>query len=276
MERGSGHSLSFHRVGATPGNYNSVNGLTSLSSTPSTATATTTGLPLNMLVDAAMGTVPSWRGGMVTSAPHVGYGNQTTHSIGQTGLNNNNNNLLWNTTTTSLKRGLQDTSSSGILAQLKNRKRVTSSSTTSFVSQPSDNNKKPRGNETARENPVLMQRLSELSGGFPMPKWGGLEKGGKGKTVAITQEAINVSKKLDISPSTSIGAFPMPRATEEGKIRLLTEKPVLTSFQKVWDQKEWNGDLEVQKEVLARRLQRGNVLINGNSNKTLPAAAEQA
>jgi hypothetical protein len=272
LEVGSSNAISsFHPVVGPQGNH-STHGLTSLSLTPSTANATTNGLPLNMLVDAAMAKVSPLRGTAATSTTATRYSNQMSHGNSLKNLHNDNNynNVLWNMTTTALKRGVQDTNSTGVLAQLKNRKRA-SSLTTSFESH--HHNKKPRGNETTQDNPVLMQRLSELSGGFPMPKWGALLKGGKGKTAVITQEAIQVSKELDIFPSTSIGAFPMPRAKEEEKMRLLTEKPVLTSFQQVWDKKEWNGDLELQKEVLARKLQRGSFLIDGKSNKMLPATA---
>lgn len=89
-----------------------------------------------------------------------------------------------------------------------------------------------------------------------MPKWGAFLKGGNSSKASLTQEAIKISKELDIPP-TSIGAFPLPRAKEADKLRLLTEKPVLTSFQQVWDKAQRSGDLELQKEVLARKLQKG-------------------
>ena len=80
-----------------------------------------------------------------------------------------------------------------------------------------------------------------------MPKWGGPKK---------TEKILKVSRYLEVPPA-SIGAFPMPRLKEDDSLRLLAKAPRLDSFKQVWEQKEWGGDIELKKEVLSRKLQKG-------------------
>ena len=46
----------------------------------------------------------------------------------------------------------------------------------------------------------------------------------------------------------------MPRIKDEDTLHLLTKKPILTSFEQVWTSQKWNGNLELQKEALTRKL----------------------
>jgi hypothetical protein len=94
-----------------------------------------------------------------------------------------------------------------------------------------------------KDNPVLLERLSALGGGFPMPKWGnfGMKK---------SKPKAPDSPK----PTPRIGAFPMP-SLKEGQNPNLA--PSLSSYKMLWR----GTDHDLRKEVLARKLQRGSVKI---------------
>ena len=95
----------------------------------------------------------------------------------------------------------------------------------------------------SRENPVLMERLSALGGGFPMPKWG------LGKRMKPKQQQ---PPKL---PTTRLGAFPMPPLKEQA-----AKAPSLNSYKTVWQ----NLEHDLRKEIFARKLQYGNLEVNGS------------
>ncbi|KAG7372479.1 hypothetical protein IV203_018622 [Nitzschia inconspicua] len=207
------------------------NGLTSL---PFDVTrfAATNGLPLNLLVDAAIGTVA------------VGRNSVSSHS------HSGNNNFSHQTFLAGLKRGLQESQS---VAALPNNLNVSSFASSSVSSFPQS--KKARVDKTSQDDnsALMMQRLNTMNGGFPMPRWSAFLKGES--TTSTMTKAVEISKSLDIPPS-SIGAFPMPRVKDDDKPSSFTEDPVLTSFQQVWDKHD--GDHELQKEILARKLEKTN------------------
>ena len=118
---------------------------------------------------------------------------------------------------------------------------------------PSGNSSKP---VLLKDNPVLLERISSLGGGF---KWGGF-----GKSLAKSKASQQAESKKQQPPPTRIGAFPMP--TVDGrKPDLLEKKPSLASYKALWRSIEH----ELRQEVLSRRLQRGHVKIvnaTGGSN----------
>ena len=95
-----------------------------------------------------------------------------------------------------------------------------------------------------KDSPVLLERLSALGGGFPMPKWGG----GFKKTQA--SKSVELQKKL----TPRIGAFPMP-PIKEGSNR--NKVPTLLSYKDLWR----STDHELRREIFSRKLQRGHVKI---------------
>jgi hypothetical protein len=90
-----------------------------------------------------------------------------------------------------------------------------------------------------KDNPVMLERLSSLGGGFPMPKWGGAPKKNK--------EKLPVAK----TPTVRLGAFPMP-PLKEGTTR---RTPTFASYKSLWR----NAELDLRREIFARKLQRGSV-----------------
>lgn len=105
------------------------------------------------------------------------------------------------------------------------------------------------------DNPVLMQRLNALGGGFPMPRWAqaAASKGdNKQRKEDLRQQQRN--RQIDRVNKMS-GGFPMPPMTE-GKVLNVAPKS-LSSFRTLWLQ----TNPDVQKEVLSRRLGRGDVKI---------------
>ncbi|KAG7343315.1 hypothetical protein IV203_021260 [Nitzschia inconspicua] len=192
--------------------------------------AAANGLPLHLLVDAAIGT--------------VGVGRNPVSSHSHSDNNNFSHHLL-----AGLKRGLQQESQSGTAPP--NNLNVSSFASSSVSSFPQS--KKARVDKTSQDDnsALMMQRLNAMNGGFPMPRWSAFLKGES--TTSTMTKAVEISKSLDIPPS-SIGAFPMPRVKDDDKPSSFTEDPVLTSFQQVWDQHD--GDVELQKEILARKLEK--------------------
>ena len=99
-----------------------------------------------------------------------------------------------------------------------------------------------------KDNPVLLERISSLGGGF---KWGGF-----GKSLFKSKAAQQSANKVQEPPPTRIGAFPMPSV--DGRLpALLEKKPMLTSFKALWR----TTDRELRPEVFSRNLQRGHVTI---------------
>lgn len=92
-----------------------------------------------------------------------------------------------------------------------------------------------------KDNPVLLKRLSSLGGGFPMPKWGGSHKKNKDKPPVAKTATVR------------LGAFPMP-SLKEGTTR---RTPTFASYKSLWR----NSELELRREIFARKLQRANVEI---------------
>jgi hypothetical protein len=90
-----------------------------------------------------------------------------------------------------------------------------------------------------KDNPVMLERLTSLGGGFPMPKWGGSPKKSK--------EKLPVAK----TPTVRLGAFPMP-PLKEGTTR---RTPTFASYKSLWR----NTELDLRREIFARKLHRGNV-----------------
>jgi len=97
-----------------------------------------------------------------------------------------------------------------------------------------------------RDNPHLLQRLSSMGGGFPMPKWGGAKKFG-----FKTKQAKVTSTKRQLS-SAKHGAFPMPALTGKGTKAVLPK--TFHSYRQLWH----GTDVDLREEVLARKLERGS------------------
>jgi hypothetical protein len=93
-----------------------------------------------------------------------------------------------------------------------------------------------------KDNPVLLERLSSLGGGFPMPKWGGAHS-------KKNKEKLPAAK----TPTVRLGAFPMP-PLKEGTTR---RTPTLASYKSLWR----NAELELRREIFSRKLHRGSVEI---------------
>ena len=104
-----------------------------------------------------------------------------------------------------------------------------------FVSQGLDPFKRRKVDVASpMQNPKLLERLSSLGGGFPMPKWAGAKK--------IKQE----DSQLKLKPS--LGSFPMPGVKEQ-------KQPFYTSEQFSGYKTLWHDtDQDLRKEVFARRL----------------------
>lgn len=154
-----------------------------------------------------------------------------------------------------------------------------------------DTNKDSNNNDKMLDgsNPLLMHRLSSLSGGFPMPKFSGGQSFGRKDSnnstsfLSSRQRQQQQLQQLIIS-STKIGAFPMPPL----KVQRRTEhfSPPLHAYRKLWDE-ECVGDnkgvshgtttnstivttnVEFQRELFSRRLQAGTVKVEGKINKIL-------
>eukprot|EP00339_Tiarina_fusa_P015395 CAMPEP_0117051468 /NCGR_PEP_ID=MMETSP0472-20121206/35557_1 /TAXON_ID=693140 ORGANISM="Tiarina fusus, Strain LIS" /NCGR_SAMPLE_ID=MMETSP0472 /ASSEMBLY_ACC=CAM_ASM_000603 /LENGTH=208 /DNA_ID=CAMNT_0004765685 /DNA_START=92 /DNA_END=718 /DNA_ORIENTATION=+ len=90
------------------------------------------------------------------------------------------------------------------------------------------------------QNPILLERLSSLGGGFPMPKWAGAKK--------FKPKA---PEPLKLKPS--LGAFPMPgvKSQKQGFT------PALSGYKNLW----YDTDQDLRKEVFARRLCRANTRV---------------
>ena len=187
------------------------------------------GLPLNLLVDAAISKVPV--------------------SVGPPNYSNNNN-----------KRSFQD-SSVDYSSPMKR-------STFLLQQQQQQQQKKPRVASTpaaatqvsslAINNPILMERLCSLSGGFPMPKFGGLFKK-KDNKAAITDEALKVCQELQEErrlPTSKSGAFPMPSCTPGGRHPKSLAPKSLPTFEKIWTDID---NPQLRKEIFARKLQKGGL-----------------
>ena len=97
--------------------------------------------------------------------------------------------------------------------------------------------------EISKDNPVLMERLSSLGGGFPMPKWAGFQR-------STPKEAQPVVKQ----PTPMLGAFPLPPLKDRKSSHMSL---ALSSYKDLWQ----NADHELRKEILARRLEHGNIKV---------------
>jgi hypothetical protein len=108
-----------------------------------------------------------------------------------------------------------------------------------------------------KDNPILLERISALGGGFPMPKWGramgGVGGGSKGKTPAVDATAASTATLERLAKKQ--GGFPMPSL--KGRVTL---EPTLSSYKSLWT----STDSDLRREVLSRQLHRGHVkILNG-------------
>jgi hypothetical protein len=95
--------------------------------------------------------------------------------------------------------------------------------------------------QISKENPVLMERLRALGGGFPMPKWGGFK-------ISKPKEVRDTPKQL----TSKLGAFPLPPLKGRKPLNVV---PSLSSYKDLWQ----GTDHELRKEIFARKLHYGNV-----------------
>jgi hypothetical protein len=203
----------------------------------SSSANSTSGLPLNMLVDAVMGTAS----GGVLNHPFGGatIGNISYEALIEK-LRNNAIGIGGNETGGMKRAFLEECRRQGI--------------SNTVVSNP---NKKLRTSlehhsisSTTMDNSALMERLCAMSGGFPMPRWGYMSAS------SIAEEAVKTSHALEVETIPNRrGSFPMPRVKEEDPLPLIEERPVLKMFEQVWQNAE--GDLEMQKEALFRMMHKG-------------------
>jgi hypothetical protein len=188
---------------------------TTATTTSRLSSSTANGLPLNLLVDAAISKVPV----SVTGSNKRSYADS---SVGYS--------------SPPMKR------STFLLQHHQQKKpRVTSTPAKSDVS------------SLATSNPILMERLCSLSGGFPMPKFSAFKKKGK---AAIAEEALKVCQELqqDAAVTRKTGSFPMPSLTERN-LKSFAPKS-LEAFEKIWTQID---DPHLRKEMFARKLQKGGL-----------------
>ena len=102
-------------------------------------------------------------------------------------------------------------------------------------------------------NPILLERISNLGGGFPMPKWATeVQKEHKDDLNKASREAMSEDQSSSL-PFTRLGAFPMP--TISGRPTLISDEPRLSSFRELWEKTAPS----LRKDVLAMRLELGNV-----------------
>jgi len=111
-----------------------------------------------------------------------------------------------------------------------------------------------------KESPALMQRLSSLSGGFPMPKWAGA------MAVPRAREG-----SMDVASSSPVakqvlpkhGAFPMPALKDGGSSKAVSSSS-LRSYRELWK----DTDMDLREEVLARRLERASLKISNRHRRS--------
>jgi hypothetical protein len=98
--------------------------------------------------------------------------------------------------------------------------------------------------QISKENPVLMERLRALGGGFPMPNWGGgFKRRSKPKEVQAGPKQL----------TSKLGAFPLPPLKGRKSLNMV---PSLSSYKDLW---QGTTDHELRKEILVRKLHYGNV-----------------
>lgn len=95
-----------------------------------------------------------------------------------------------------------------------------------------------------KDNPYLLERLSTMRGGFPMPKWGGA------KQFALKTKQTRVTKRQ--LSSAKHGGFPMPSISGKGAKDVSSKS--FNSYKQLW----YNTDIDLREEVLARKLERGS------------------
>lgn len=106
------------------------------------------------------------------------------------------------------------------------------------------------------QNPKLLERLSSLGGGFPMPKWAGVG-GGKNK------EKSQRSHQAQLQLKPSLGSFPMPGIQNQKHSQIGR----LDGYDALWNQhapaaaSSNTNDYELQKEILARQFCKSNTRI---------------
>lgn len=148
--------------------------------------------------------------------------------------------------------GFSLNSSLGLLSDMADvKKRVASDGFRNSI----DANKRQRLSSPTvqKESPILMQRLSSMSGGFPMPKWGGV-KNKKLQSNQRTDEgaAAEEAKKV----LARHGAFPMPPLSDGGSRK--QSDLSLRSYRELWK----DTDVDLREEVLARKLERSSLGIS--------------
>ncbi|CAJ1939905.1 unnamed protein product [Cylindrotheca closterium] len=174
--------------------------------------------------------------------------------------------------------------SNGMMVDINKRKRSLPETNDISVS---------KGISTSVNDPTLLQRLNTLSGGFPMPKWArnaangnGSNSGGCGSSIQTTsvstsndstsissgtgigerrrkgmsiQEMMKERKRLELERVNNLsGGFPLPKLdadeTSLGRKQQGIQPASLDTFRQVWLQ----TPPAYQKEVLSRRLERGD------------------
>eukprot|EP00980_Cylindrotheca_fusiformis_P000871 scaffold229_cov136-Cylindrotheca_fusiformis.AAC.5 len=117
---------------------------------------------------------------------------------------------------------------------------------------------------TASDNPVLMERLNALGGGFPMPRWA-RPSTNKVNSKQGSKEDMQHEKRVLLERISSLtGGFPMPPSKGDGKSVLKAGHKSFSSFKTLWHQ----TDPEIQKEMLSRRLERRDVRMMNRFNTT--------
>lgn len=173
------------------------------------------------------------------------------------------------------------------------------------LSEPNDNDTSSisKSSKTpSLEDTNLLQRLNALSGGFRMPKWARANSNGGNSSTSTTttsttttsrsnrsdvnscmmgisgerkkgtslQEMMNEKKRLELERVNKLsGGFPMPRVDADETMKgASVQRASLDGFRQVWLQ----TPPEYQKEVLSRRLEKGNMVHREKKRRTIAFA----
>lgn len=128
-----------------------------------------------------------------------------------------------------------------------------------------DPNKRQRlaaaGAPVNTDGPVLIKRLSSMTGGFPMPKWAGVNKTANHGEPRNDNAMAMFSDITEKKVQRKHGAFPMPPLTD-GTMKSMS-KLSLRSYRQLWK----DTDSDLREEVLARKMERTSLkLFNRKSS----------
>ena len=114
--------------------------------------------------------------------------------------------------------------------------------------------KKPKTQHESNE--ILLERIASMGGGFrtfPMPSSIQKPMSTKSEKTRIIDDE-SLEQQIQLLSKSRLGTFPMPRVKDQ---RVNLEPTSLDSFQHLWE----NTEKRFRKEILSRRLERGDIPI---------------